>query len=218
MLALGLERFRAILDLAGSEAALLWQETVGFEAGARRIDPHGPLATAPAREEMILTAGALYRNGQPWLQAIGIATRAYALADERLVAPYGAVLLEGIQAALIRLRNAGFRMAIATTDRRQRTQQMAHALGLAPYLDTVVCVDDVPKGKPAPDMALEVCRRLDLEPYQVAVVGDTESDMRMGRAAGVAACVGIRSGMNKGAGLAGLADVVLDSVAQLSSE
>ena len=215
MLALGRERLRAILEMDGHEATALWQETVGFEANTGHIDPQGPLATAPAHEEAILTAGALYRGGQSWTQALGIAMRAYALADERLQAPFGAVLLEGVQDALVRLREAGFRMAIATTDRRQRTLQMAHALGLTPYLDTIVCVDDVSKGKPAPDMVLDICRRLDLEPYQVVVVGDTESDMRMGRAAGAAACIGVRSGMNEGTGLAGLADVIFDSVAQL---
>lgn len=215
--ALGRERNRAMQEVAGERAAGLWREIVGFDPGTMRIDPGGPLATAPAREEMILAAGAIYRAGQPWLLASTLATRAYALVDERLQPPYGAELLDGVFAALARLRDVGFRMAIATTDRRRRTLDITHALRLKPFIDAIVCVDDVVRGKPAPDMALEICRQLDVEPYQVVVVGDTELDMRMGRAVGAAACIGVKSGMNEGADLEGLAHVILDSVAQLSA-
>jgi phosphoglycolate phosphatase len=106
-------------------------------------------------------------------------------------------------------------MAIATTDRTQRTVESIAALGVEALFDAIVTVEDVKAGKPAPDMLLETCRRLDLQPHEIVMVGDTASDMRMGRAAHVACCIGVRTGMNVGAGLEGLADVILDSVAQL---
>lgn len=213
--ALGCERLRAVREVAGPEAAAIWQEFVGFGGVADRIDPKGPLASAPTREEVILAAGAIYRAGRPWVEAAALAAHAYALADERLQPPYGAALLEGVDEALRHLRQAGFRLVIATTDRRHRSLMMINALNLSPILDALVAVDDVRMGKPAPDMLLEACRRLDLQPDQMAVVGDTASDMRMGRAAGAAVCIGVRTGLNQGDGLPGLADAILDSVAQL---
>ena len=218
MLALGRERLRAMREIAGPEAAEFWQEIVGFGGGSAHIDPHGPLAAAPAREEVILAAGAIYRAGRSWIEAATLAARAYALADERLEPPYGAVLLHGVEQALNHLSRAGFRLAIATTDRRQRSLKMIHALGLAPLIDTLVAVEDVKTGKPAPDMLLEACRRLHLQPHQLAVVGDTASDMQMGRSCGAAHCIGVRTGLNRGDGLTGLADVILDSVAQLRAD
>jgi phosphoglycolate phosphatase len=215
MLALGRERLRAMREIGGSGAAAFWQEIVGFWGGTEQVDPRGPLASAPAREEVILAAGAIYRAGRSWIEAAALAAHAYALADERLEPPYGAVLLNDVEQALNDLHRAGFRVAIATTDRRQRSLRMMQALGLAPILDTLVAVEDVKMGKPAPDMLLEVCRRLQLQPRQLAVIGDTASDMRMGRAAGAAACIGVRTGLNQGDGLAGLADIILDSAAQL---
>ena len=47
------------------------------------------------------------------------------------------------------------------------------------------------------------------------MVGDTPSDMLMGKAAGVMACVGVTTGVCQQSELAGYADIVLAHVGQL---
>jgi phosphoglycolate phosphatase len=49
----------------------------------------------------------------------------------------------------------------------------------------------------------------------VAVVGDAVHDLAMGRAAGVGLTVGVLSGTSGHADLAGLADIVVESIAAL---
>jgi len=50
--------------------------------------------------------------------------------------------------------------------------------------DTMVCVDDVRAGRPAPWMCLEAVKRLDIPPLgKVVKVGDTPADMAEGIAA-----------------------------------
>jgi len=215
--ALGRERFRAIEEIAGADAARRWQKWVGFDADRNSLDPHGPLSLASKRDESVVAAASIYQGGVPWIQAILLANEAYLLADSRLLPPYGFQVLPGIPEALARLRRAGFRLAVATTDRQQRTRETLNVLGIGNSFDAVLGADDVTNGKPAPDMALEACRRLGVNPSEAVVVGDTEADMRMGRAAGVALCVGVKTGLNLGSGLDGLADVILDSVTQLNT-
>jgi phosphoglycolate phosphatase len=215
--ALGRERFHAIQEVAGAEAACRWQKWVGFDAESGRVDPNGPLSLASKRDEGAIAAAAIYQGGIPWIQAFLLSNRAYALADSRLRSPYGFQVLPGIPDVLRRLRDAGFLLAVATTDQQARTRETLNDLGIGIWLDAILAADDVTNGKPAPDMVLETCKRLGIEPAEATVVGDTEADMRMGRAAGAALCVGVKTGLNRGSGLDGLADVILDSVAQLST-
>ena len=56
---------------------------------------------------------------------------------------------------------------------------LAKDAGYAP--DCIVCVSDVPRGRPAPDMALEAARRLGVDDPALCVkVGDTVADIKEG--------------------------------------
>lgn len=58
--------------------------------------------------------------------------------------------------------------------------------GLERHFATVVGSDQVPRSKPAPDMVLEACRRLEVSPTEAVVVGDSRFDEEAARAAGAA--------------------------------
>ena len=68
-------------------------------------------------------------------------------------------------------------------------------LGVADLVDGVVCADDGFVVKPAPDMLRHLCATLDVPVGATAMVGDSTADLAMGRAAGVARCVGVLSGV-----------------------
>jgi phosphoglycolate phosphatase len=215
MLAVGLERLRAMRELAGEEAAARWMERVGFDPAKGRADPFGPLAAAPKREEVIIAGEAIYQGGVPWNEARALAEQAYALADSRRAFPFGTAVLPGVTDFLAALRRAGVPLAIVTNDRRQHTREMLDGLGIGEHFRVTVTADDGLPSKPAPDAFLEACRRLGVQSNRTAMVGDTATDMKMGRAAGAALCVGVKTGMNRGIGLDGTADVILESVGDL---
>jgi HAD superfamily hydrolase (TIGR01509 family) len=52
------------------------------------------------------------------------------------------------------------------------------------FFQAVVGCDDVARSKPAPDIVLEACRRLDVSPAESVVVGDSRFDEEAARAAG----------------------------------
>jgi phosphoglycolate phosphatase len=49
-------------------------------------------------------------------------------------------------------------------------------------------------GKPAPDMIFKILEKTTLRPSETVMVGDSVSDMQMGRKAGVKACIGVLTG------------------------
>jgi phosphoglycolate phosphatase len=64
-------------------------------------------------------------------------------------------------------------------------------------------------------MALAFCAAMGLTPAEVAVVGDAVHDLAMAQAAGVGLTVGVLSGTSRREHLAALADILIDSVAEL---
>jgi len=90
------------------------------------------------------------------------------------------------------------------------------ALGIATEFAALSCADDGRPTKPAPDPVLHLCAELGVPPERTAVVGDAPADLRMARAAGVARAIGVLTGVGDRATIEPLADVVLDSIADLA--
>ncbi len=208
-------RRAALAALAGAQVAAAWEKAVGVDVARGWVDGHGPLCLAPRRDEIMVAAATLYAHGHPWDEARALALAAYDRADEALEPPYGSELLPGIAEMLAALHDHGLALAIATTDRGWRAKAMLSSLGVAHYFQAYIGADNVTQGKPAPEMVFRICERLGCRPDQAIVVGDSPTDMEMGRAAGAAAVVAVTTGLNSAARLQALADVVLPSAAAL---
>ena len=92
----------------------------------------------------------------------------------------------GARAALDRLDSAGYLMSIATGKARRGLNHMLDSHGLAPLFVGTQTADDAPS-KPHPGMVLNCLAATGVEACDAVVVGDTEYDMAMARAAGVRA-------------------------------
>ena len=94
------------------------------------------------------------------------------------------------------LRSRGIRVALNTGFDRDTTQMLLDALGWkAGIVDTIVCGDEVPQGRPAPYMifrCMEATGVVSVE--RVANVGDTALDLQAGHNAGVGFNIGVLSG------------------------
>jgi phosphoglycolate phosphatase len=213
----GLARARRLTveEHGGKEVADLWQKVMGVDLDLDRMDYGGPLATAPRQQEILIAAACFYLKGYPWEEARKQAERAYDEADERMKPPFGTVLLSGVEATLKQMKAHGFKLAIASTDTHRRIASSFEALGISMLFDAFVGDDDVVSGKPAPDMIVEVMKRAGGTPEQTVMIGDSISDMRMGRNAKVKTCIGVLTGFTKKEKLEQFADVIVSSVAEL---
>lgn len=197
------------------EAAELWERIVGVDLKNGKIDHSGPLGTAPRREEILIAAAAFYLNGSSWSEAKELAQRAYDEADDSMEPPYNSVLLEGVVKALRQLKEHGLKLAIASTDTHRRTVASFKVLGIASLFDVIVGGDDVANGKPSPDMIFEILKKTGFKPDETIMVGDSASDMQMGKNAKVKACIGVLTGSAPVEKLEQAADVVIASVSDL---
>lgn len=84
-------------------------------------------------------------------------------------------------------RNAHGRVpiAVASGGDRRMVDATLEAVGLHGLFDVVVTIDDVGRGKPAPDLFLEAARRLGVAPAGCVVYEDTDEGIEAARRAGM---------------------------------
>lgn len=96
------------------------------------------------------------------------------------------------------LHGKGIKVALNTGFTRAITDAILHRLHWdngAGYVDSVICSDEVPQGRPSPDMINSLMRRLDIpSAHNVLKVGDTEVDVEEGRNAGCGIVVSVTTG------------------------
>jgi phosphoglycolate phosphatase len=137
---------------------------------------------------------------------------------DRFTAEEGArqsVPLPGSQNAIARLHRLGFRLGVATNDSTGGAEKTLLALGVAQMFDAAYGYDAVASPKPAPDAIYAFSDLTGLKPSEIAMVGDNRHDMEMARAGGVGLAIAVLSGTGTRETLAPMADVVLDSIADL---
>jgi HAD superfamily hydrolase (TIGR01509 family) len=79
---------------------------------------------------------------------------------------------------------ASFKKAIITNTPTDCARQILKKFDIAQYFEAIVTSDDVLKAKPNPEIVFTACKRLGVTPNTAILVGDTESDVKAGRAAG----------------------------------
>jgi len=215
LLELAKARKNSVQKYVGKKVTELWEKIVGVNMESGKIDHEGPLATAPRREELLIAAAAFYLNGYAWNEAKQIVQMAYDEADCSMEPPYGSVLLKDVAKNLKHLKQRGLKLAIASTDTHKRTVESFEALKIVSFFDAIVGSDDVANGKPSPDMIFEALRKTESTTDEAIMVGDSTTDMLMGRNANVKACIGVLTGFTSREKLEQLADVVVFSVAEL---
>ena len=115
-----------------------------------------------------------------------------------------AIVFDRVPQALAQLRGLGLKVACVTNKPKEFTIPLLAKMDLAQNFDAVVAGDEVAEKKPHPALLLEACRRVQLKPAEVMLVGDSVNDAQAARAAGCG-CVLVETGYNEGEGVAGLA-------------
>jgi len=125
-----------------------------------------------------------------------------------------ALLFPTVQETLQQLLKQGYVLAVATGKSRRGLDRAMTQANLDGYFRYTRCADEA-ASKPAPDMVEDILLRAATRPERALVIGDTEYDMAMARAAGVAA-VGVLCGVHHGVRLrASGASALLETVADL---
>ena len=86
----------------------------------------------------------------------------------------------------VRRLGTAFPLALASSSARVLIDQVLQTAGLADAFAVTLSTEEVPRGKPAPDVYLEAARRLGVKPEACAAVEDSSNGLRSAAAAGCA--------------------------------
>lgn len=97
-------------------------------------------------------------------------------------------LKPGAEAFLALCRERGIKLGIATSNSRMLVENIAKVHGFEGYFSCIMTACEVGRGKPAPDIYLEVAKRLDVEPARCLVFEDIIPGIQAGKNAGMRVC------------------------------
>lgn len=125
------------------------------------------------------------------------------------------VAVTDLAALFGRLHARGFRLGVASSDNERSIRQTAQRFGFAPFIDYVAGYDSGFGTKPEPGMVLGFCAATGLDPSEVALVGDNNHDLHMGRNAKVGVTVAVLTGTGSRETLAAASDYCLNDITEL---
>jgi len=77
-----------------------------------------------------------------------------------------------------------YKKAIITNTPKDCASQILKQFKIEKFFDFVITSDDVTMAKPNPEIVLKACKLLKVEPKDIVLVGDTDSDVKAGKTAG----------------------------------
>lgn len=207
-----------IFDLDG---VLLDSEVWWDEARRDLVADHGGRWTADDQQAVM---GA---NSPQWARTMverhglgGDETAVMRRVVEAVVARYrrdGPPLIAGVAETVERL-SRDYPLAVASSSHPEVIAAALSTSGLERWFRVVASSDEVAHGKPAPDVFELAARRLDVPPGRVVVVEDSLNGVRAAKAAGMAVVLVPNATVPPTEGTGQLADLVVDSVAEVDPE
>jgi HAD superfamily hydrolase (TIGR01509 family) len=102
-----------------------------------------------------------------------------------VVKDWGIEPLPGVRRWLERLQEGGIACGIGSSTEKKNVKLGLEILDLEIFFKTAVTAEHVKRGKPAPDVFLEVANRLGARPERCVVFEDAPAGVEAGRAAGM---------------------------------
>lgn len=87
------------------------------------------------------------------------------------------------------LMETGIPFCLATSNDRDTTQRLLKMAGIRELFEHIVCGDEVPRGKPYPDIYLKAAEQLNESAENCLVLEDSGNGIRAGYNAGCATCL-----------------------------
>jgi HAD superfamily hydrolase (TIGR01509 family) len=135
----------------------------------------------------------------------------------RMLARYEVDLpvVPGAVESVTQIAEQGLGLALASSSNRELIDVVLRRLDLTSLFDVTVSSEEVPRGKPAPDVYREAARRLAVEPARCAAVEDSASGIRSAHAAGMRVIAYPNRHFPPAEDALALAEVVLDTAAEI---
>ena len=124
-------------------------------------------------------------------------------------------LIDGAPEAVTRVAER-WPLAIASSANRPIIDLVLELSGLGHYFRATVSSEEVPRGKPAPDVYLEAARRLGTDPSRTTAIEDSHNGLLSAKAAAMRVVAVPNSRYPPDEEALAVADIVLGSIAELT--
>ena len=114
------------------------------------------------------------------------------------------------------MKNAGMKIAIASSSTREEVTTQMEMLGALKFFDTCVCGDQVTKSKPDPEIFLLACDALGVKPEEAVGLEDSFNGVRACKASGLYTIM-VPDIIRPDDEMKGLADVILPSLKEVQA-
>ncbi|MEX2445329.1 MAG: HAD family hydrolase [Alkalispirochaeta sp.] len=180
----------------------------GYDPGADRFVPDGPIAAGNSRDISAAWKTVLPARDRHELQQL-----IDRVSETR--GPASAVPVCDLTALLNELSELGIAVGLATSDSETGARKTLDRFRITDRFQWISGYDSGVGVKPDPAVVYAFGKHISQPPQEIAVVGDTLHDLTMGRDAGAAMTVAVLTGAVPRHVLTLTADEVLDSVAEL---
>jgi phosphoglycolate phosphatase len=213
----------AVLDMAGTtvrDGGVVERSFVealgemGFDPDGTELAAHLDYVRATMGQSKITVFRSVFDGDE---ERAHEANRRFETAFDRAVSRGEIEPLPGSEIALEALRARGVRICLTTGFSSATREVLLDVLGWRDLIDLALSPGGGLRGRPYPDMILSALLQLEVDAVQeIAVAGDTTSDLEAGTAAGASIVAGVLTGAHDRAQLATAPHThILESIADL---
>jgi HAD superfamily hydrolase (TIGR01509 family) len=94
-------------------------------------------------------------------------------------------IFDGVETLLKHLKDKGIRICLATSADKPSVIRVVNKFNLEDYFDVIISSNDVKEAKPNPEMFIQASKRLEVDPKNCLVIGDSPFDVIAAMKAGM---------------------------------
>ncbi len=163
------------------------------------LDPNGLVAIASSKENLLSTATIFCLKNSDWTNSIKLASDTFSIASKKVALSYKGKknqLLSGVKKILEETLKRNIKIGIISNDTRCGIKQFIKDNKLENQISYFWSSEDFPP-KPNPESVFNICRLMELDASECALIGDSNFDMQLARKSGVKIALGYTGGWSQ---------------------
>ena len=166
-------------------------KSIGLEQTRGLTDAKGPLAIGTMQDIAIFFSSHLYEQNLPWNEAVQTVRHSMEKVHEAINWKPYLQPLPGLEDFLARAGQSGVKMGVVTSDDTEMARTHLNLLNILDFFHVVMGSEQIERAKPFPDIGIQACRDMNIDPEQLVVIGDTNGDMNLGKNLKAKASIGV---------------------------
>ena len=190
--------------------------SMGVDVETMNIKPEGPVGLK--KREIVLQAGVNYLSTLGFEDHTELLLQIFQEVDHCSLERFDEIIkpIDGLYPLFDTLKENGCKIAIATTDRRDRAELAMKHLGVLEAVDFIAGADMIKKPKPSSEIIDLICERVGVDVENSIMVGDSKADVQTGLNAGCMASIGVESGLTQRNKLLAVTSLVVPDISAIT--